>query len=89
MTLECGNAAGRKTLTQPFLQCTKCKATAYCSKEYQVPPHLIRTCCALRPSQCLRALTSSSVTAPITRPSRGRPDTSVSAHRDRAPLRLR
>jgi len=38
MSLECGNAACRKTLTPPLLQCAKCKAAAYCSKECQVPP---------------------------------------------------
>ena len=38
MSLECGNAACCKTLTPPFLQCAKCKAAAYCSKECQVPP---------------------------------------------------
>ena len=38
MSLECGNAACRKTLTPPFLQGAKCKAAAYCSKECQVPP---------------------------------------------------
>lgn len=46
MSLECGNAACRKTLTPPFLQCAKCKAAAYCSKECQVPT---RTCSALPP----------------------------------------
>ena len=38
MSLECGNAACRKTLTPPLLQCAKCKAAAYCSKECKVPP---------------------------------------------------
>ena len=46
MSLECGNAACRQTLTPPFLQCAKCKAAAYCSKECQVPT---RTCSALPP----------------------------------------
>ena len=38
MSLECGNAACRKALTLPFLQCAKFKAAAYCSKACQVPP---------------------------------------------------
>ena len=38
MSRECGNAACRKTLTPPLLQCAKCKAAAYCSKECQVTP---------------------------------------------------
>ena len=38
MSLECGNAACRKTLTPPLLQCARCKAAAYCSKECQVHP---------------------------------------------------
>jgi hypothetical protein len=38
MSLECGNAACRKALMPPFLQCAKCKAAAYCSKACQVPP---------------------------------------------------
>ena len=63
MSLECGNAACRKTLTPPFLQCAKCKAAAYCSKECQVPPPA-HTCSALRPSTRLRTLTRSSVPAP-------------------------
>ena len=48
MPLECGNAACRKTLTPPFLQCAKCKAAAYCSKECQVapPPHTHAARCA-------------------------------------------
>ena len=49
MSLECGNAACRKTLTAPILQCAKCKAAAYCSKECQVPPPPTRTCSALPP----------------------------------------
>ena len=63
MSLECGNAACRKTLTPPLLQCARCKAAAYCSKECLVPPPPTRTCSALRPPRP-RALTRSSVPAP-------------------------
>ena len=34
--LACGNATCRKTLAPPLLQCSKCKAEAYCSKACQV-----------------------------------------------------
>ena len=36
-TLACGNAECRKALAPPLLQCSKCKAEAYCSKACQVP----------------------------------------------------
>ena len=34
--LACGNAACGKTLAPPLLQCSKCKAEAYCCKACQV-----------------------------------------------------
>jgi len=34
--LACGNAACGKALTPPLLQCSKCKAEAYCCKACQV-----------------------------------------------------
>ena len=36
--LACGNAACGKALAPPLLQCSKCKAEAYCCKECQVDP---------------------------------------------------
>ena len=36
--LACGNAACGKALAPPLLQCSKCKAEAYCCKACQVPP---------------------------------------------------
>ena len=35
--LACGNAACGKALAPPLLQCSKCKAEAYCCKACQVP----------------------------------------------------
>ena len=34
--LACGNAECRKALAPPLLQCSKCKAEAYCCKACQV-----------------------------------------------------
>jgi hypothetical protein len=34
--LACGNAACGKALVPPLLQCSKCKAEAYCCKACQV-----------------------------------------------------
>ena len=34
--LACGNAACGKALAPPLLQCSKCKAAAYCCKACQV-----------------------------------------------------
>ena len=34
----CGNSACRQALAPPLLQCSKCKAEAYCCKACQVPP---------------------------------------------------
>ena len=34
--LACGNAACGKALAPPLLQCSKCKAEAYCCKACQV-----------------------------------------------------
>ena len=36
--LACGNAECGKALAPPLLQCSKCKAEAYCCKACQVPP---------------------------------------------------
>ena len=36
--LACGNAACGKALAPPLLQCSKCKAEAYCCKACQVGP---------------------------------------------------
>ena len=45
--LACGNAACGKALAPPLLQCSKCKAEAYCCKACQVmetrPPPPPRT----------------------------------------------
>ena len=45
-TLACGNTACGKTLAPPLLQCSKCKAEAYCCKACQVrdpaPPRTVR-----------------------------------------------
>ena len=45
--LACGNAACGKALAPPLLQCSKCKAEAYCCKACQVgdpacPRHALR-----------------------------------------------
>ena len=36
--LVCGNSACGQALAPPLLQCSKCKAEAYCCKACQVPP---------------------------------------------------
>ena len=50
--LACGNAACGKALAPPLLQCSKCKAEAYCCKACQVgDPATHRASCA-RASVC-------------------------------------
>jgi hypothetical protein len=55
--LACGNAECRKVLAPPLLQCSKCKAEAYCCKECQVPrppraPPTRAALCTLAPRLC-------------------------------------
>ena len=52
-TLACGNAACGKALAPPLLQCSKCKAEAYCCKACQVGD--LTAHCA-RARGCLRLL---------------------------------
>ena len=61
--LACGNAACGKALAPPLLQCSKCKAEAYCCKACQVPPPpravrgaraLTRACPSVPPLSLLR-----------------------------------
>ena len=77
--LACGNAACGKALAPPLLQCSKCKAEAYCCKACQVPP-------PPRAARGARALTRPAHLSPpcpsaATRLPRGRPGTSTSAVR--------
>ena len=88
--LACGNTACGKALAPPLLQCSKCKAEAYCCKACQVgDPAAPAAHSALRPSRGHRvcSLTRTRSRAPClhppraARPPRGRPGTSTSAAR--------
>ena len=83
----------QQRLTPPLLQCAKCKAAAYCSKECQVPPppntHMQRAAPEPAPARTDPLLRACPAPLPVTRPRRGRPGTSASARRGRAPRRPR
>ena len=90
--LACGNAACGKALAPPLLQCSKCKAEAYCCKACQVgdpgrprcAQRAVRVCSLTRARSlppCLQP--------PATRLPRGRPGTSTSAVRRGRALRRR
>ena len=86
--LACGNAACGKALTTPLLQCSKCKAEAYCCKACQVgdpacPRHALRAARAgARSCPLTRTPTLSPLPVPpAARLPRGRPGTSTSAAR--------
>ena len=85
--LACGNAACGKALVLPLLQCSKCKAEAYCCKACQVgdpacPRHAL---CAARAGARPCPLTHPHPfplpVPPAARLPRGRPGTSTSAAR--------
>ena len=85
--LACGNAECGKALAPPLLQCSKCKAEAYCCKACQVgdpacPRHAL---CAARAGARPCPLTHPHPfplpVPPAARLPRGRPGTSTSAAR--------
>ena len=87
--LACGNAACGKALAPPLLQCSKCKAEAYCCKACQVgdpaaPAAQQRSAHACGDRVCSLTRTRSlppCLHPPATRLPRGRPGTSTSAVR--------
>ena len=58
--LACGNAECRKALAPPLLQCSKCKAEAYCCKACQVGDPAC-------PRHALRAARAGARSCPLTR----------------------
>ena len=95
----CGNAACSKALAPPLLQCSKCKAEAYCCKACQVgDPAATAAHHAPRAATRAPASAHSPLPAPrppslppprAARPPRGRPCTSPSAARRGRTRRLR
>ena len=88
----CGNAACRQALAPPLLQCSQCKAKAYCCEACQVGSHPATAPRAVRarPRLLAHPLPPPSPLPPLpaARPPRGRPGTSASAAR-RAAARTR
>ena len=58
--LACGNAECRKALAPPLMQCSKCKAEAYCCKACQVGDPAC-------PRHALRAARAGARSCPLTR----------------------
>ena len=89
--LACGNAACGKTLAPPLLQCSKCKAEAYCCKACQVgDPAAHRAPAARAPASAHSPAPSPRppcLQPPAARPPRGRPGTSTCAVRLDRPRR--
>jgi len=81
--LSCGNAACGKALAPPLLQCSSCKAEAYCDKACQVgPAAAYEERVARAPASARSPLSYPYRPCPAARrPSRGRPDTSTCAAR--------
>jgi len=84
--IACGNAACRAALAPPLLQCSKCKAEAYCCKACQVgrgaPRHAQRAARAPTSARSPAAAPFRPSCRPLAaRSLRGRPGTSISAAR--------